>query len=399
MACEASLRAAESSAIDMDVCFRDRYSSAGYVSPAGRVDAALAAKALDGLKRWTTTIKPTLPSASAFAHNHTCLPWLRELAAHAPIVDAVAACFGCDTVHLYSSHLLPREAGHSLATDSGIDWHEDGYLYMPRLQPVDLDSFTTAFVALSTCDERHGCLQTQPLGGGDATINELAAGEFSLHGPWTRHRALLNASSETRYCVALRYISGGVANVQLHSHGPDYTLCVRGKDTRQTWMPLPPIEGEWTKVGQGLRLEMAVRRGTRGGFVEQYLASRTPLAPLPAPPLPPAQPQGLGEGGGSCEQWEVVHSLVNMRAAPRLGAMKVGELRRGDQLIAAREEGGWVLVAGKVSTDARERWVLVDGRDLGLGELLSRVDSKREPSGAGRAEEEEDDGELAWLGF
>ena len=147
-----------------------------------------------------------------------------------------------------------------------------------------------------------------------------------------------------------------------------------------------------------MRLEMAVRRGTRGGFVEQYMA-RTPLAPLPAPPLPPAQPQGLGESGGSCEQWEVVHSLVNMRAAPRLGAMKVGELRRGDQLIAAREEGGWVLVAGKVSTDARERWVLVDGRDLGLGELLRRVDSKREPSGAGRAEEEEDDGELAWLGF
>ena len=111
------------------------YARTGYISPAGHItDASLTQRARSGLERWVSQIKPKLPKEAAFAHNHMALPWLRELAAHKSIVDAVATCLGCNSVYLYSSHLLPREAGHSLATDSGIDWHEDGYLCAPVQQ-------------------------------------------------------------------------------------------------------------------------------------------------------------------------------------------------------------------------------------------------------------------------
>merc|ERR1719181_2388470 len=95
--------------------------------------------------------------------NHAWLPWLRSLARHPAIVSAVAEVFCTKNIYLYPSQIFPREPGQSLLSDMGLDWHKDGETFQAsRLAPVDRRHFVTAFVALSDCSQRNGCMVARP---------------------------------------------------------------------------------------------------------------------------------------------------------------------------------------------------------------------------------------------
>lgn len=69
---------------------------------------------------------------------------------------------------------------------------------------------------------------------------------------------------------------------------------------------------------------------------------------------------------------QVVHSSrVAVRCAPAPDAKPVGIKMPGDMLVGVEEVSGWVKLAGNT---ASEQWMRIDGRELGLGRLLERMD-------------------------
>jgi len=84
--------------------------------------------------------------------------------------------------------------------------------------------------------------------------------------------------------------------------------------------------------------------------------------------LQPKQPGGPA-------QYEVVHTVCFVRAAPSTTAKAVGQLSRGTVVDVARVIDGWAQLADNAEPDSStsptgECWMLIDGKSVGLGELL-----------------------------
>lgn len=252
----------------------DRYKRDGFVGPLHGLCARQVEEALAGFKRFEALHRARVETRTAYIMNHVWLPWLRDIAKEPAIVSAVTEAFGSKDVYLYNTQLLARGAGKSLKTDMGLDWHRDAVdSEFSRLKPVDRRHFLTVFVALSTCDRRHGCMLVRPTGYGgqvrpeEELAVELLPGEFSLHGPSTEHTGGLNASGETRYCAALRYVSARTQDLYAESKedgglGRDVALLVAGADEgrRRLFDPMPELPEEASEDGRLLREELIRRR-------------------------------------------------------------------------------------------------------------------------------------------
>mmetsp|Transcript_7171 Transcript_7171/g.12448 ORF Transcript_7171/g.12448 Transcript_7171/m.12448 type:complete len:147 (-) Transcript_7171:51-491(-) len=69
--------------------------------------------------------------------------------------------------------------------------------------------------------------------------------------------------------------------------------------------------------------------------------------------------------------YKVVHSSrVAIRSAPAADAKPVGLKMPGERFVAVEEAPGWVKLTGVPG----DQWVRIDGKELGLGKLLERID-------------------------
>jgi len=74
-------------------------------------------------------------------------------------------------------------------------------------------------------------------------------------------------------------------------------------------------------------------------------------------------------------RYEVVHTTCFVRASPNTSAKAVRQHPRGTVVEASEVRGGWVLLSDTTPplpamSPTGECWMLIDGKEVGLGELL-----------------------------
>ena len=150
-----------------------------------------------------------------------------------------------------------------------------------------------------------------------------------------------------------------------------------------------------TKIGNRLKLEQVLRdaAATNAPMIQRMHqwspdhsiqwtapAATTPAEPPPAAPLPAAPPAVAADLVLGKTYHEVVPENIKVRAAPSLDADVLAYRRRREVIECDAQQGGWVRLAERFTGQAG--WMLIDGRALGLGELLRRVPASarlREP--------------------
>lgn len=341
-----------------------KYERQGFFFPILGLSPEETTAALAGFKRCRER-----SGAKNYSMHHVSQPWLCNVAKHPWILDAVAAVFRSQDIYLYSSHLFAREAGHSLHSSTGLDWHQDGEQFLRRLDPVDSTHFATVFLALSVCDEEHGCLRARPLCGGEEVNLELQPGQFSLHGPFTMHTGGLNSSGETRYCIALRYVAASTRCID----GCKDALLVRGTDSGQHFTPMTEPQFEDDPAGESLRSTILQRRSRSARDYSELSAYKPAVVPA-------VLHRGASMGPACVSQlWEVACNRVSVRRAPRAGAEVVGLLVRGDIVYVRAIQGSWVCLDGRgvepgdMGAALAEQWVLTELRRPSFLTLLKRV--------------------------
>ena len=121
-----------------------------------------------------------------------------------------------------------------------------------------MSDWVTAFVALTDCSERSGCLEYE-----SGVVMELAPGEASLHSAFVEHHARKNDSAFRRDCVALRFVSGRVRDRWADQGEPrDYAIHCWSRNRRKApahWIPVPPPDQD----GPARRVAIAAIRSRR----------------------------------------------------------------------------------------------------------------------------------------
>jgi len=247
-----------------------RYERDGFVAPLVALTPREVASTLAAYKRFQEEHQPRLNRSTSNGMNHAWLPWLRDLARHPAILSAVAEALGSRNLYLWTSEFFARAPGKSQESGTGIGWHKDAEASISRLHPVDRRHYVTALLALSPCDRHHGCLMARPTPPGSRGAEgkevylELEPGEISLHGPSTPHMGGLNASEETRYCIALRYIRASVRDRDSERLGRNMAFLVSGEDDHNNFDLMPEVPGEATEDGMELRERIIRRREVSG---------------------------------------------------------------------------------------------------------------------------------------
>lgn len=262
---EASTAAVRFHSVRVSKDFAKRYKRDGFVFPIRALNELEVAAALAGFKRWEHYHVKQVSPPDVHVQNHLWLPWIMDIARHPAILGAVSVAFKSENILLYNTALYARLPGKSLVTQMGLGWHTDGHQLFSRLEPMDRVHYVTAFVALTQCDQEHGCVRMRPTRVGGRACDEevdveLCPGEFSLHGPSTLHTGILNTSNETRYCVALRYIRASTRDTWADHRGRDCAILVSGED-KKNFELIEPVPEEATEKGRLLREAIVKRRG------------------------------------------------------------------------------------------------------------------------------------------
>ena len=183
--------------------------------------------------------------------------WMRDLASHPGVLDAVEDVMG-PNIMVWGTSLFVKDAG----TESYVSWHQDS-TYWGLSKPA----VWTAWVALSPANRRSGCMKMIPgthkweqiahedtlaadnlltrgqeiavdVDESDAVFLELEPGEISLHNIRTVHASEPNRSDDRRIGVAIRFIDPSVR--QINADG-DSAWLVRGEDTHGNFvLETPP---------------------------------------------------------------------------------------------------------------------------------------------------------------
>jgi len=190
--------------------------------------------------------------------RHFDQPFIRELATHPAILDAVEPLIGPDVV-LLATHFFCKYG----RDDKWVAWHQDVTYW--GLEPPEA---VTAWYAIDDADRENGCMRVIPgthrggirvhraaAGSGNllsvnqetpvspeeearAVCVELLAGQVSLHDGLLVHGSLPNRSDRRRCGLTLRYVPARVRQVSSNSHGRRYRgLVVRGADPLGHWSP------------------------------------------------------------------------------------------------------------------------------------------------------------------
>ena len=120
-------------------------------------------------------------------------------------------------------------------------------------------------------------------------------------------------------------------------------------------------------LGHELRRMRERPRPRRAADAADYEADETPVVVQP-----PRRPESNGAA------YRVIHeSKVAVRAAPSAEAKVVGAKMPGETVRVAEVHEGWAKLSdggGGANVPPGARWMLIDGRGLGLGQLLERVE-------------------------
>jgi len=203
--------------------------------------------------------------------RHFDQPFVREIATHPAILDAVEAVIGPNILLLathffckYPSQALgvaPRASGEPIPTPNAerptpfVAWHQD-VTYWGLEPPVAV----TAWYAVDDSDVENGCMRVIPgthhgirehgtaeRAGNLLSINQevpvtpdeearaidlpLRAGEISLHHGMLIHGSNPNLSGRRRCGLTIRYVPPHVRQVAINSQGYHWrALLVRGRD-------------------------------------------------------------------------------------------------------------------------------------------------------------------------
>lgn len=227
----------------------------GYVSPLRVVSPTEA----DGYRARFDALEARVgreKAAIGLVDYHYEEAFIRELATHPTILDAVEAILG-PNILLLATHFFCKYG----QTEKFVAWHQDA-TYWGLEPPIAL----TAWFAIDDSDVENGCMRVLPgthqsgireHGTADATGNLLSinqevpvtpaeaataadlilrAGEMSLHDGALIHGSLPNRSHRRRCGLTLRYIPTTVRQTASSSTGrPWHPLLVRGEDQERHW--------------------------------------------------------------------------------------------------------------------------------------------------------------------
>lgn len=177
-----------------------------------------------------------------------------DMLTHPPIVALVRDLLGDDVIG-WGSHFFCKMPGDGRA----VAWHQDASYW-----PLTPSKTVTVWLAIDRADAENGCMKfvagshhfghltyresdasehnvlNQTVENaeqyGAVVVNELDAGEVSIHSDLLLHSSDANESDRRRCGLTLRYCT---PDVQAGSHWHDKGVVVCGRDTSGNWADLP----------------------------------------------------------------------------------------------------------------------------------------------------------------
>lgn len=251
-----------------------RYHDDGCYAPVPVLDADEVRRCRDELEAFEARIGHPLDFPEK-SKSYLLFGWADRLVHHPRILDAVEDVVGPDILCYHSTTWIkePHTPAHVL-------WHQDGTYFF--LEPHE---HVTAWVALSDCSERAGCVRVLPgshkLGqlahtdhpgkwnmikrgqgivgrfdGEDGVTMPLRAGEMSLHHTDLVHSSRGNDSDDRRIGLGISYIP---AHVRQLGEVRASALLVRGTDRWGHFEPEARLKDELSAEARAAHAEAVAR--------------------------------------------------------------------------------------------------------------------------------------------
>jgi len=193
-----------------------------------------------------------------------------------------------------------------------------------------------------------------------------------------QEHSLVRVSIRWEVAHASRYM------LQSSPDGKQWTT-MANETGREGWVatPLPAgSSGRWVRMfGQ--------KRATSFGFSIWDMKVFAPVPKAVMPAAVPAAPQGFKSQGPDAH-YEVVHDRVVVRASPSTKAGMLSVMQRGDKVFGAPytvDGNPWLRLDESAVEDNKipvkqtgdGAWLLIDGKSVGLGELLRKLPGTYRP--------------------
>jgi non-heme Fe2+,alpha-ketoglutarate-dependent halogenase len=281
--------------IKLTTALVDGYERDGFLSPVAALTPEQARSGRDKLEAFERTLGGPLTSDAVDARyrsrTHVLLRWVRELAAHPAILDAVEDLIGPDILVYTSTWFIKEPDSAAIAA-----WHQDATYF--GLRPY---VHVTAWLALTDATAENGCMEFIPGShrrgqlphhagvvaasvnrAGQAVVGEiddapavhapLRAGEFSLHHTLLLHRSQPNRSRDRRIGLAVSYVPTSVRHLGVRHKTP--AMLVRGVD-RFGHFDLEPAPA--SDLDEQARAAYARSyEGYRASYAEQVALEKSP---------------------------------------------------------------------------------------------------------------------------
>ena len=256
----------------------------GYLFPLAGIGADRAHRARAALEDYEKRLGGTLTTLGPPCRYklHVRLPWVRDIAADASVLDAVEDLIGPD-IMVFTSTMFVKEP----RADAVTLWHQDATYF--GLRPHE---HVTAWVALSQASELAGCMtflsengaphlfhhrpnmDPKSINGGGQTIVEsfdktasvraaLSAGDFSLHHTLCIHSSPPNDTDDRRIGLGISYIPTRVKHIGTIRQR---AMLVRGTDAYGHFEPEPDPGAD--SSANGAQHELSLARHNEG-YAEQ----------------------------------------------------------------------------------------------------------------------------------
>jgi ectoine hydroxylase-related dioxygenase (phytanoyl-CoA dioxygenase family) len=224
-----------------------QYHRQGYLCPIPVLSAREAAHFHDRYLELEAALGGS-PKATELTQTHMHFRWSWDLIHHRAVLDAVEDVLG-ENILCWASSIFPKQPHHP----GWVSFHQDGTYW-----GLSSTGVTTAWIALTESTPANGCMrvvpgsQRQPIHPHKETwaednllsrgqeiqvdVNEdevadlvLQPGEMSLHHVNIIHGSSANQTSHRRIGFVPRYITPGVAQLQISE--PQPAVLVRGQDS------------------------------------------------------------------------------------------------------------------------------------------------------------------------